>query len=957
MIAMQLYLRQALRSAMISLEEHQNVAHALENWYWEHGRQRNEPYALSLGGWLRQASSLCRMMDLGREALQYARPAMGIWGPSQTGKSTLISAYVDSGAQYTQNADEDGKGSGLHWPGGKPFFFMAPRVDDPENLPRHLTRMVLNPFNKGMDGSACLTRFTPATTANDTYAHRLTDPQYPVSLHLVEIEDIWHALARGYSTECLGAENRAPQPWDLDRLKRATNTILQANKKKPLPADQTAFKNLMRFADVLNVLASSDDPVFSNLSLDQDAWQLYLTNLFETPELLSSPTMVEKLANRILWNGSEPLSEWCAKLVKQREAWLGPKGLWTEKPLLCSLEAASLFLNMGASEIAYAPSEGSPNSARAVIKQLIATLGCRVDEDAVRIGCEPGLPQKLGGTADDFSILQGLVWELVVPINMEHLPEHPFPEDPARPNAFKTFLASADILDFPGVGNETKSIDNRIIIDRDQIESVQDKAGSSEATPADKERLQRCFSPTLFFRQILKRGKTASIVATYGKRLNIDGFSIFQGARNHACPNADQIINGVKTWLRHLAPDYAKNAYEESPFPLNLVITWWAKQLNYAKDPNDSNIYGVIDEIVGNLGIIRDPAVSTTFAINDHRSPDRDSAELKLDFSQGSQRYLGITSEQAFKQQFSRPSSRQSFDAMLNDNLTGGAEYFFLTATEQMNALAERADNRRARIMNQLTDAVSELHQLLAWPELVPQPKIRDTRRERIEAFLAHTRLVCDQANTAELRALNHYLRELINIRSSDIPSIPDRPLCTPAFIERAYDTWVSAQIRKMESDPRFSQQATDLGLADSDSLRQLLRALVDSLTPDHGTISQWLKSILSSADDPTSAQMRRLLAIRMGNALVFGHEGPATRRRELAFWEKLYQTTDQSNNPAWSHFLKPLVGKGGRLESLAEREIIPRKRPDLPGDVEIRKLFEQISRLNPDPAPEKESA
>lgn len=937
-----------------SVEEYADLARKLESWYWQFGVKRQEPYALPPGKWLTDIARSARTLERGNAAMRNPRPAMAIWGPSQTGKSTVISSYIDAGIATDPKEDrKEGEGVGLHWPGGLPFFFMAPRVADPESLPSHLTRMVLNPFNKGMDGSACLTRFVPGSAEKRGDHHHVDDPAYPVELHLVQLDDLWHALARGYSTECLGRNDRQPKPWDLERLQRATREVLAESPRKPGEASPEAFNELMRLSNVLDDLASSDDPVFSELSTDRDNWRGYLRNLFSEPALLASQETVRRLAERILWDDAPTISRWFRNLAERYDTWLGPDGAWANRRLLCSLEAAALFLNMGASAIAYAPRESNPDAPNAIIQDLVSRLACEIDETTVRIGCESKLPQPLGQSAEEFSILQGLVWELVVPINMDHLPKHPFPDDPQtdpeaskRPNALKGFLEVADILDFPGVGNETKSLENRIIIDEKQIAEIQQKAKAPDATPQDKSRAEKCFSPILFFREILKRGKTASIVATYGKRLNIDAFAIFQGARGYACPNADQIINGVKTWWRHLAPDYLKNPQGESPFPLNLVITWWAKQLNLSTGPTDTNIYGVIEGIVSNLGIIRDSRVSTTFAIHDHQSPDRDQAEIKVDVSPGSQRYRNLTNETAFKQQFAREVSRQSFDAMVTDRLTGGAEFFFTEARKQMLTLRERNDGRTVRIKQQMVRAAENLLEALNWPDLVPQPKVQDKRREHLEAFLETVRKAVEEADVEDLRGLNRFLRELVNIHAASLPAVPEQQQTSTAAIENAFDSWIAEHSQKLALDPRFSNEAMRLQLSESSSIRTLLRALVESIRPDLPAIAEWLKKCLALDSGAGSAQYQRLLALRMGNALVYGEEGPRTSNQAAYSQGTSDLTIADTRDAATRFFIAPLIGDGGRIESLAQREVTPRKRPDLVGDDSIRAIFDTANKL-----------
>ena len=929
---------------MNELPAYLDYTRRLEDWFWRYGSRRKDPYALPPGKWLLDVAHSRQRIRRGEEALRRPRPAMAIWGPSQTGKSTIVSAYVDAGAHFSGDPENDGDGSGLHWPDGKRFFFMAPRQADPQSPPAHLTRMVLNPFNKGMDGSACLTRFVPGALDERPGHYHVRDPRHPVELHLVQLDDLWHALARGYSTECLGSNDRKPRAWDLERIQRATDELLKNADRHLGTPDKKAFDELLRLSEVLDDLAASDEPVFTELSTDRDAWQAYLRSLFEQPALLASRDLVRRLAEKVLWNDAPAITRWFRSFAEYYDERLGPGGEWSDRPLRCSLEAAALFLNMGASDIAYGKPVSNPEAPEYIIQDLIGRLAYRIDDDAVLIGCESDLPHRVGSTPEEFCLLQGLVWELVVPINMDHLQDRPFSEDADRPNALKKFLESADILDFPGVGNETKSLENRIIIDEKRIAELKRRVESGDASEEDKTRVKKCFTPLLFFREILKRGKTASIVATYGKRLNMDAFSVFQSVSHYACPNADQIINGVNAWWRHLAPGYLQNPQGESPFPLNLVITWWANKLNFAKNPNDSNIYGVIDQIVKNLGIVRDPQVASTFAIHDHNSPDRARARIEVDFSPGSTRHKNLVAESLFQDQFQKEISRESFDAMLTDKLTGGAEFFFDAAREQIRSLTERDDNRLKRIARQIESAFQNLHGALSWPELAPEREVRDTRRERLEAFLAAARKVIEGLDEKEMKRLNRFLRELFNVRATDLPRLTQdqKRAVTAQLIERQFDTWAAEQADRLENGSSLAE-CRDMLFDQGSALRDFLRAVVESIRPDCEEIAGWLRKRLQYDTAGTSpAQLQRLLAVRMGTALTYGEEGPLSEMPDSG-----------SEIPAHRYFLEPLIGPGGHVERLAMRGVKRRERPEQDGDPEIRKLLDEYHELRGAPAEE----
>jgi hypothetical protein len=932
------------------------LASELVEWYWRHGAARRAPYALGPSDWLRSLYDTRASLGAVNEGLRRPRPAMAIWGPSQTGKSTSVSAYIDAAARFAKDQPggdpaTDGSGSGLHWPGGVPFFFMAPRVENVDELPPHLTGRVLNPFNKGMDGSSCLSRFVPGSLEEGREACHVADPMHPVEVFLVSPEDLWHAMARGFSTECVTKAGRRPEPWNLDRFRAALKSFLQQRAaEKPRATVRAAYERLHAFAGVIDDLAQSDDPTFEALAADREAWQAALRSLFEEPRLASDPALVEDFAARVFWEGMPKMTEWYRRMVETWQRLSGPGGRWHGKRVLCSLEAAGVFLNMGACAVAYKPRESNPNSPVAILQDRIAKLSFEVDGDRVRIGCT-GRGELLGGTPDDFSILQGLVWELVVPINMANLPDRPFAAQgaPERPNTLREFLAVADLLDFPGVGNETKAIENRIVLDDADIRDLEAKAASPTATPQDRERATRCFSAPLLFKEIVKRGKTASIVSTYAKRLSIDGFSVFQGLRGYACPNADQLINGIKSWWKNLAPDYFEDPQGESPYPLDLVLTWWARQLNLATNPNDTNIYGVIEGIVNNLGRIKEPDVCTTFAIHDHNSPDRDQAELKADFSPGSVRYENLHREKAFARQFQREISRTSFDAMLSDRITGGAEFFFGVARGQM--LRCRAAGARSRIdflRARAAEAVQRVHQLVATRDLVPQPKPRDDRREHLERFREGLRDAVHRADERALLKINLALRDFLNVRATDLLPVPrSAEEIGPSHIEAQYRTWVEKQSQRFEADSDTGALCRRIGMADQNLVRQTALALAQSLSPDFAQIATWLAGLVRHHEGRERPDFTRLLALAMGNALVRG----SNRRRREIDEDAFDDGARPGARPVSTYrdfFLEPFAGDKGQLDQLIRREVRPQKRPDQPGDAEIVAV---LKRFEIDPA------
>lgn len=912
-------------------------ASALMEWFWSDGLERKGPYSIALADWVAPLYRLYNSALSIEGSLKQPRPAMAIWGPSQTGKSTSVSAYMDAGAKYSgESADEDGMGSGLHWPGGPGFFFMAPLVEDTDTLPVYLNRKVLNPYNKGMDGSSCLTRFTGASEGKTETEglHPVERPTHPVEIQFVTPRNLLLALACGYSSECVNPRGGEPKHWSLEGFEKTFKLVKQrVGPPTGGPPRRAAFERLFDLSEVLLALAEMPGGTWSALGDDLETFRGRLRSMLEEPAFLCDENRVDLLAGELLWEGQKPLTDYYRKM---RDAWtdfLGTRGHWSGKPVFASLEAAALFLNMEACVISYKARQPEM-SPEGVIQELLARLGWTESEDCILIDCEGS--NSIGSDPERFSILQGLVWELVVPVNLKNLPDHPFPDQPERKNALKDFLKEADLLDFPGVANSRKSLENRILLDPAQIEHVRRRAAAPDANSSEKARAERTFTPALFFKEIVKRGKTASIVATYARRLNIDGFSIFQGIRGHPCPNADQLIHGIKSWWRHAVPEYAANPVGTSPLPLNIVLTWWATPLNQAKNPNDSNIYGVVENVVSNLGPLRDPETAVTFAVHYHYSPHKEFAELNVDFTPGSQRHKNLFRESAFARQFKREISQRSFNAMVTDLRTGGAELFFVEALRQLQEIRKVPEtNRLLQLKERESGLRDELVSLLKQRLLRPVPRPKDERKDRLLEFRKELLERVNSAPDDDLMTINHALRELLDVPYEFFDTIPHSP--NAAFVEAQMNRWVSRQTRRWEdvTDGRpLSQSWALLGLERKDTLQSILQSLLLSIRPDFEGVAVWLKRIAGKSQD---LSLRRLFALRLQNLLCYGGKGARVSLRDD------FEEVENVKRPAYEFFLSVWIESGGTLETLIEREIHPVKRPDQPGDAQIEAVARRL--------------
>src|SRR5882757_3262194 len=169
------------------------------DWFWNVGHQRQGRYALGTGTWLDNASRLQNSAEITSVAQSLNRRCMALWGPSQAGKSTLLSRSLDA---RSPSAPAVAPQSALQWSPLEPVVFLG-REDTPPNC------IQLNPYNAGTDASGCVSRFTLRDSVDD--------PGHPVQLRLATEAQILQSLAAGYLSECNQRIGSAPETF-FDKL-------------------------------------------------------------------------------------------------------------------------------------------------------------------------------------------------------------------------------------------------------------------------------------------------------------------------------------------------------------------------------------------------------------------------------------------------------------------------------------------------------------------------------------------------------------------------------------------------------------------------------------------------------------------------------------------------------------------------------------------------------------------
>jgi len=387
------------------------------DWYWKTGHQRTGRYEVSRAACIEPLYSIRqRALAIGRSGL-FPRPCMALWGPSQTGKSTLLSGCIDV------DGDELGYESALTWSREEPVRFGGELKSDGSNI-------VVNPYNGGADGSGCISRFVAVDS--------VFDPAFPVEIHLAGESQILHALAAGYESECQAGKNGEEIIWGSANLRGLIDSIRDCG-----APDRAGFEGLQRLTGVLDLLIMGGLRRYANLT---GPWPQLRQSLLDNPKL-ANLQVLEEFRNALLWDSWPGLTNLSDRLIVKRNE---ISGLWGSDSAIIrsSWRLASLLLDIDAYKH-YSRETGSR------VKAFVGSVTYQhLADGSIAVGGHQG--NRLFKTGEDFGLFQGLIWELRLPLRRSVLE--------SRAPAVARFFEVADLMDFPGVSNEfegAKKIDDQ----------------------------------------------------------------------------------------------------------------------------------------------------------------------------------------------------------------------------------------------------------------------------------------------------------------------------------------------------------------------------------------------------------------------------------------------------------------------------------------------------------------
>jgi hypothetical protein len=821
-------------------------------WYWTHGVNRTDPrYELRRGTWL---DRVYRCRNLSRSlvaAEQVPKPCMALWGPSQTGKSTLLSGYID------KPDDDLGLESALTWHQGDPVRFVVGR-DKSSRV------TVLNPFNFGADASGCVSRFS----AKD----QVPDPLHPVEIVMTSDMQILHALAVGYLSECEPSNSRGEvTSWDSDSFKVLIDRMKPAGPAKP--PTREGFEFLQSLAETIDLLVMSEAIRYPSLKAN---WHGILrSQLLDTPWFQASKEQAEAFAFEFLWDSWKSITDTYRRLTAKRQSLVSQ---WGDRVTRCSYKVAALLLDIDA----FKKSAENPE-----VGATVSSLRFRVDGDSVVIDIG-GEGSALVSGQDDFGLTQGLVWELHFCLNRSILTQ--------RAPTLDSFFSVADLMDFPGVANDYGSAQRH-----------DDKKVGADLRIA--------------LTEVLKRGKTASIVVSRARARDIDGFSLLMRlGKFPAQPR--QLVAGISSWLEafgHSPPPNGK------PMPINLVMTFCANLVNQViQSGTRQGLQPCFEQLKG-LGWLADPKTVNSVATN---YPQFNECTIQGTEEEKQTSLEAILKDPAFDLRFG--DSAESFRQMFAN---GGMDYFFSLMTRQAEA-----SKRKSILGERLQKTSGDLSELIQ-KGLPGESSAMEERNRSIDAWLtALDKKLKEPRKEEELidpvTKLSAGLRAFVNIDPDELDDIPVKAIASRvpvhAFIERQARNW---QSRRSEWE-----HLDRIGIADGSEAQKLLGYLIEAA--DLSSVGKFFKDELGELTSRADCkQSRRYLAHSLGNALLNGnrhrakHQDPTETQallERLAIAEE-QQDDSPENSPHYISVIKPFLSSLSAIKTKGTND-----RPPQPGDNEL---------------------
>lgn len=842
------------------MELQSNIKNELIDWYWNLGSTRNGSYALSRGGWLDNALRISsEIISVNKARTLYNKPTIALWGPSQSGKSTLLAKFIDAGAT------DDGHGSALSWD-DTPARFSGNNKGG--------SVAVLNPYSHGADASGCVTRF------------HLTDkvkyPEYPVEIQFAGDYDILLSLAVGYLSETVAltrnGEERHLRPDDLREITALASATGAPNKE--------AYVLLREVLDVVDVLIDMDLPRYVNLRKE---WQSLRSNLLSNDALISSTDNVIKFACELLWDGWQNMNNLYLSL-RNKLTQLG------QQKIYCGIEIGALMLNI-ASAVYYNDKQSS------YVRDLVNACSLKdLGDGDVAIVKGNGAPLFTSDT--DFALGQGLVSLIKVPLRSDVIKN-------SHPSVYE-LLQRADLIDFPGVANEHKNAERL----------TNDKLSFDYKNELD-------VRPLLALTQVMKRGKTASIVVSSARNLNIDAFSLL--VRMPAGPlypaNPVQLMNGIRQWFKSMGKAHNPLS-RDGEMQINLILTFSAALLNVVNASDGTGMSGLsgVFSKLKSMGDLADPAVVRTFCVNYPLFPD---GHIQIGTAQRKREVIDmILNDQHFRRQFNGTENSLSQMADLEEGAYGGRIYLFNALLEQIKK------SRRSELLGaKMAKLEQEWNDCLA--QALPPVDGEDSHERDLELVIRAIRENHDVASDSSIA------KEILDFREIS----PEMLEIAPTGNQELYD-YLQKQLAIWQEYSRRKPLQTSLGFENAEHRARVISYLVEHI--DILPMYKWLCPVTRAMGHRQQrSELRRLIALFFAKLLFPSAGIHRSERESVKLLENMSTdnilTRDESKREDNIYYISVIAPFLNNLETLKAAGKVG-KRGIQPGDAELLAISTQAS-------------
>ncbi len=857
------------------------IAQTLD-WYWQFGVRRikdHPDHVLARGSWLDSLYGIANARRPGPSD----RKTLAVWGPSQSGKSTLLSAYLDAELKEGPKGDFS---TLLTWDESEPVTFLWKGKQGV---------LSLNPFAAGADASGCVTRYTAATSVRH--------PRHPVRLRFNSLSHVMHALAFGYLSECQPATADGTNVyWDRERI---TKEFLKKPGALAHGASRTAYELLREILDVVGMFIKSGEARYAALA---PYWDVLRRDLLDSSDLAQSEEAAIHFASTIFWDGSPTISGVFRNLRAKVESLR-----WAKREVYCTMGVAALLLDIDTFKRV---KKETPDDFGKETLGRIRSIGFREEGGVVLI--ETGTPS-VEVAGDEFGLFQALVREIVVPVKV--------PSALAKQPFFQ-LLNESDILDFPGValkdaqGNSLTKLDLSQIGDRDhQLLTTVFKRGKTSSIVMGYGDDVSIDAFTLLIRAKSfpsKPEQLCSGIRYWRERVNPG----FRSASNETEPTPLP-LSVCLTFFGHVLVEIAQTNPKAGVGPLFKDMLEPLTPLDRPANATYFTTTYPLFKAAGQMPLTdeeRQRAVGIIKRDADFKRVFR-SAE-----SQGSFDHLVADADGGVGYFFERQLEKLRSSSRLG-HLARLAERDVVAGQQLLNLAVPAVEDAGAQQLRVIAEVGRTIEANLAlWSETLP----RELKQfEQIEDCTS---------------LYSFWIRSLLAVEPDDLEPIPlDFAQLNReskfAYVARQWSRWREGSVSRMKKVKGFNWGL--FGLRDETEARNLLRLMSEGRLQDKQLVAWLSDEIGCLASEAPARILRRELAVVLGNILRHGQLQPGPRAGQGALSAVMKQQVgwenDQGGNEDSPHYQKVIRPF---LDSLKTLKPAAPLRPALPGDDELRNLW-----------------